>query len=311
MPVKSAKSQLEEKTVLQLKKLASKKDIKGRSSMKKSQLVKALMKNGMKGGNRRLTFESLKEIMSEIWRRRAEFQKAQSEMALRRENYTTLKFNNHMYFVTMTYNRETNTFSPKTYLLYSVFKAYERTSDPYLKDLVDVKIGDDSLGRRVNINELILSNDGNTLIHISPSSSEDEFRNIIDGSESIESKVERENSAKELAEEIGRKKNEAYRRYMNETNEKNNYGGYGSYGSHEENEENESRYENRRVNDPNLEELYNNINFKALKSNPCNTKSYYKLARKFHPNKAKAGEENRVKKTKQFQIIESIYQRKK
>ncbi len=68
MTSKSVKSQLEEKTVLQLKKLASKKDIQGRSTMKKSQLVKALMKGGMKGGNRRLnqTELTLTELQSII-----------------------------------------------------------------------------------------------------------------------------------------------------------------------------------------------------------------------------------------------------
>ncbi len=188
MSTKSAKSQLEGKTVLQLKKLASKKDIQGRSTMKKSQLVKALMKGGMKGGNRRLngtdlTLEELQVII------RAKY----AELSRKEAAGEEITHNDYMYYVHPTYNSNTHNITTTT----SVLSHVGRFAGGKDFEIIYYSTPHKDTYRKVaRVNELILSTDGSTIIHIYNEERDMiDFDNIIHSTENETTKSKREEKA--------------------------------------------------------------------------------------------------------------------
>ncbi len=209
MVSKSVKSQLEEKTVLQLKKLASKKDIQGRSSMKKSQLVKALMKGGMKGGNRRLnqTELTLTELQSII-----------NAKSIERDNKRSageeLTHNDYMYYVRYERDMRTNSLIPRTSVLLSVrpftsFSTNRFEISHYSESRMDI------YSNIAELNELILSDDGSTIIHIyNEERNLRDFDEIINSTENSRSKNARETHAINIMKHINKKKDERREMFM-------------------------------------------------------------------------------------------------
>ncbi len=416
MTSKSVKSQLEEKTVLQLKKLASKKDIQGRSTMKKSQLVKALMKGGSKRLNQsNFTLRELQSIINAKYTLREN----------KRSNGEELTNSDYMYYVKYEYDRSTNNLIPRTSVLLSVQPFTSFSPNRFLISYYSEKFMK-SYNNIAELNQLILSDDGSTIIHIyNEDRNTRDFAEIINSTENIRSKNARETHAINIMKritQIENKRREMYAatgdsRYLpganleaffesksrqrqsrksqkpkdktynkprkgNKTHnfrrnfnnhepvyengsEKENYEHleypeennwwYPSNSNSNSNSNTEEEYYNyyanngsgadagagyfanngsgansgnvRSENGKYNKELLRNENFQTLLRNPRNKKSYHKLALKFHPNKARAKEENgaamseetkqrlleenKRKKTKQFQTITGIYQGKK
>ncbi len=188
MSTKSTKSQLEGKTVLQLKKLASKKDVQGRSTMKKSQLVKALMKGGMKGGNRRLngTDLTLEELQAII---RAKY----AELSRKEEAGEEITHNDYMYYVKPTYNSSTHNITTTT----SVLTHVGRFIGGKDFEIIYYSIPHMNTSRNIaRVNQLILSTDGSTIIHIYHEEGDMiDFDNIIHSTENEITKRKREEKA--------------------------------------------------------------------------------------------------------------------
>ncbi len=188
MSTKSTKLQLEGKTVLQLKKLASKKDIQGRSTMKKSQLVKALMKGGMKGGNRRLngsdlTLEELQAII------RAKY----AELSRKEAAGEEITHNDYMYYVKPTHDHSTHNITITT----SVLTHVGRFAGGNNFEIIYYSIPHMDTYRNIaRVNQLILSNDQSTIIHIYNEERDMiDFDTIIHSTENETTKSKREEKA--------------------------------------------------------------------------------------------------------------------